>query len=79
MKAKARFRPRIEAMYFVLGRRIRSLRKQNNLTLAYIGSHAKLTPTCIANIEAGAQRVTVHALCEIAKALGTTAGELLSI
>ncbi len=73
---KKRFRPKLEPLYFVIGRRIRSLRKQQSLTLFYIGKCAGLTPTCIANIEAGAQRVTVHALLEIAKALETTICDL---
>lgn len=74
-----RIRPRIESIYFVLGNKLRALRKKRKLSLAAVASHTmpRITPSSIANIENGAQRITLHSFEGIAKALGTTMSSIL--
>lgn len=74
-----RIRPRIESIYFVLGDKLRSLRKERKLSLSDVAKYTmpRVTSSSIANIENGAQRVTIHGLEGIAKALGTTMSTIL--
>jgi transcriptional regulator with XRE-family HTH domain len=70
----------IEPLYAELGRRIVDLRTKRAITQERLG--ALLTPPAtrasIANIEAGKQRVLVHTLLQLAKALQVDVVELLN-
>lgn len=70
----------IEPIYLVIGRRIAALRERRGLTQEMLASSMtpRLTRASICNIENGIQRVMVAQLLDIADALGTTIGRLLS-
>src|SRR4051794_14253372 len=69
----------IEPFYSELGRRISEIRSKRGTTQDHLG--ALLTPSTtrasIANIERGKQRVLVHTLVQLAKALQVEPVELL--
>ena len=66
-----------DAIYWQIGRRIRSAREARGTTQEVLASWAHLTRGSIANIEAGRQRVTIHALLRMAAALDVQPATLL--
>jgi transcriptional regulator with XRE-family HTH domain len=63
--------------YQEVGRRIRAVRKQRNLTQEDLGGRVSLTRTSITNIEKGRQKLLLHTLAEIADALEVGASKLI--
>jgi transcriptional regulator with XRE-family HTH domain len=57
-----------------VGKRIRKLRKENNLTLRQLAAGCDLSPNAISLVERGEVAPTVLTLCKIAHALGVSAG-----
>lgn len=56
-----------------VGRRIRLVRKENNLTLKQLAAGCDLSPNAISLVERGEVAPTVVTLCKIAHALGVSA------
>lgn len=59
-----------------IGRRIRQLRKENNLTIRQLAVGCDLSPNAISLVERGEVAPTVLTLCKIAHALGVSASSL---
>ena len=66
-----------DAVYWQIGRRIRRAREACGTTQDVLASRAHLTRASVSNIEAGRQRVTIHALLEMAVALDVDPASLL--
>jgi transcriptional regulator with XRE-family HTH domain len=66
-----------EAVYRILGRRLRELREQKDIPQEELATFAGLTRSSIANIESGKQRVFVHQLLQFAARLKVGLNELL--
>jgi transcriptional regulator with XRE-family HTH domain len=64
-------------LYAGIGKRVRTVRERLGLTQKGLGSLVHLTRTSITNIERGKQRILVHTLVDLAKALKVAPGELL--
>lgn len=62
----------IEPVYQAVGARIRMLREMLDRDQASLAKAVGLTRTSIVNLEAGRQRVQLHQLSALAKALGTS-------
>ena len=69
--------PDLRQFYKYLGSRIKQLR-QARLSQEQLAREAGLSRTSIVNIECGRQKLLVHNLFEIAKALNVTPSELIS-
>lgn len=67
----------IEACYRALGARIQMIRETIDMTQEDLAKKVGYTRTSLVNIEAGRQRLPMHQLEEIAKALATTPRNLL--
>ena len=67
----------IHPLYAALGKRIRALRRQANLSQEDVAERVGLTRTSITNIERGRQQLQVHTLVAIAHTLGVRLDELL--
>lgn len=67
----------IEVVYRAIGARIQMIRQALDVTQEDLAKRVGYTRVSIVNIEAGRQRVPVHQLDEIAKALSTTPRNLL--
>src|SRR5690242_12049332 len=67
-----------EAVYRILGKRLRELREQKDIPQEELATFAGLTRSSIANIESGKQRVFVHQLLQFAARLKVGVAELLS-
>jgi XRE family aerobic/anaerobic benzoate catabolism transcriptional regulator len=61
-----------------LGRRVRSAREEQGKTRDVLSQEADLSPRFLADLESGRGNISVVRLCNVARALGTTASELLS-
>lgn len=61
--------PKFEEFYAELGRRIRERREKSGITQEVLASKVALTRTSVTNIEKGRQKILVHMLVDIAKAL----------
>jgi transcriptional regulator with XRE-family HTH domain len=68
----------IHPLYVALGKRIRALRRQANLSQEDVAERVGLTRTSITNIERGRQQLQVHTLVAIADTLGVRLDELLA-
>ena len=66
-----------DPVYWQIGRRIREAREARGTTQDVLASRAQLTRASVSNIEAGRQRVTVHALLDMAAALDVDPASLL--
>lgn len=64
-------------IYVSLGQRIRSARESANLRQDELADRVHMTRTSITNIERGNQRIQIHTLFALAKALDVTPQELL--
>ena len=67
----------IEPCYRALGARIQMIRQTIDMSQADLAKRIGYTRTSLVNIEAGRQRVPMHQVEEIAKALATTPRNLL--
>ena len=70
---------RIEPFYKELGHRIQTLRNELGMTQEDLGSRLdpKVTRACVANMEAGKQRILAHTIPQLAKALHVHPSALL--
>ena len=68
---------RARALYLALGRRIRCLREEHNLTQDELAAAAAVSRSSIANIERGQQQAPVHVLLNIALRLDLEIAGLL--
>jgi transcriptional regulator with XRE-family HTH domain len=66
-----------ELVYSQYGIRIRAIREALGLDQATLAGRVGLTRTSLTNLEAGRQRVQLHQVEKMAKALGTTAKHLM--
>ena len=55
--------------YLAVGRRVRKARRARSLTQEVLASLVSLTRTSITNIEKGRQKILLHTLADLAKAL----------
>lgn len=65
-----------EAPWRTVGRKIRHLRKEHELTIRQLAAGCDLSPNAISLIERGEVAPTVATLCKIAYALGVSASSL---
>lgn len=56
-------------IYQKIGRNIYQLRKQRNMTQAFLAHYLKLSRTSVSNIELGRHRIQIHVLIQIAEIL----------
>lgn len=68
----------LEPIYRAVGRRICAERRKRGLNQDTLAAGCGLTRASFANIEAGRQRVQLHALAQIADVLGVPVGDLLT-
>lgn len=61
----------IEACYIAVGARVRMIRENLGWTQQEIAEKAEMSRASLANIEAARQRIPLHDIEAIAKALGT--------
>lgn len=61
----------------VLGKRIKSQRRESGLTQAQLSAHLNISRTALTNIEAGNQRVSTFLLARLAEILETPPGDLV--
>ena len=66
-----------DAIYHHIGFQLRRARMQRGITQDALASRASLTRTSVSNIEAGRQRLTIHALLQMAAALDVEPTTLL--
>lgn len=66
-----------EVIYKALGLRVRMIREAIGMPQADLGKAAGYTRTSINNIEAGRQRIQLHQVDSLSKALHTTPKHLL--
>jgi XRE family aerobic/anaerobic benzoate catabolism transcriptional regulator len=69
---------RPDPLLSTLGRRIRTLRAARGFTLRELAERAELSARFLVQLESGTANVSVRKLSALARALGTTASELLS-
>jgi len=67
----------VEAIYARFGQQLRRVRKQRKMTQAALADHVQLGRTSVVNIEKGQQRVHLHTVYALARALDVRAAELL--
>jgi transcriptional regulator with XRE-family HTH domain len=67
----------IEPVYKAIGSRIAMMRELLDITQTDLASRMTITRPSLANIEAGRQRILVHQIQTIARALGTTPKSLM--
>jgi transcriptional regulator with XRE-family HTH domain len=67
----------VEAVYVRFGRELRRVRRDKGLTQAELATRVGLGRTSIVNIEAGLQRIHLHTLVELARALEVSPATLL--
>ena len=67
----------IEPVYGLVAMKIRHMRETLGLQQEELAKRVGYTRTSIVNIEAGRQRMPLHVVEEIARALGTTTKHLL--
>lgn len=65
------------ALRQVIGRRLRQLRRQKNLTQRELAKRARIAPNTVRGIETGEKRAHYKKLLALARALGTTVGVLM--
>ena len=67
----------VDALYEEIGDRIRKEREELGFTQSDLAQEIGMLRTSIANIETGRQRLPIHVLFNIARALGVTPKRLL--
>ncbi len=65
-------------MYRNIGFQIKELREAAMMTQGQLAGKVRIKRTSICNIEAGRQRLPIHLLMDIGRALGTTGAWLLT-
>lgn len=65
-------------LYMALGMEIEETRKAQGLSQEELGDRVGLSRASISNIEGGRQQIYVHHLHDIARALGTSAEDILA-
>ena len=68
---------RWEALYRGVGQRVRDARVARGVTQEWLAKRIGFKRTSITNVESGTQKLLVHTLVEIARALEVEAGALL--
>jgi transcriptional regulator with XRE-family HTH domain len=73
--------PAVEVMrlYALLGFKIRQVREEKRISQARLAEKVGLTRTSVTNLEKGRQRIPLHVLYQVAKALDVEAGALLPV
>jgi transcriptional regulator with XRE-family HTH domain len=66
-----------DEFYLAVGHRVRKARKARSLTQQALASLVSLTRTSITNIEKGRQKILLHTLADLAKALQVEYAALL--
>lgn len=66
-------------LYAAVGKVLKERRREAAMQQGELAEAVSLSRSSIANAEAGRQALPVHHLIEIAKALGTTAADVLSV
>lgn len=66
-----------EPIYMLVGARIRMVMEAVDIPQGELAKRLKLTRTSVTNIIAGRQRLQLHTVTAIAKALGTTEKHLM--
>lgn len=66
-----------DALYQLVGERIRDARNRASLSQAKLAEKLQMSRTSVVNIEAGRQRLPLHVLWQVAEELGTEAALLL--
>lgn len=64
-------------IYVIVGRRIRALREQKNLSQAQLAEATGVSRTSITQMEAGLQRATLETLYQLAKVFKVEIGAML--
>ena len=67
-----------DALLAALGRRVRELRGERELTLQELADRADLSPRFLVQVESGEGNISVRKLAGLAEALGTTPSALLA-
>ena len=67
----------IEPVYVMVSAKIRMVREALGMDQAELAKRVGYTRTSIVNLEAGRQRIPLHQVEEIARALGTTTKHLM--
>ena len=62
----------------LIGLRIKERRFEKQITQAYLAEQAELSPQYLSQVEAGKKHISLDALVKVAKALHTTADDLLT-
>jgi transcriptional regulator with XRE-family HTH domain len=68
-----------DRLYRLFGNRVRALREEKNVTQDELGRRVDLSRTSITNIEKGRQRVLLHQMVDIARALDAEPTELIPV
>jgi transcriptional regulator with XRE-family HTH domain len=73
--------PAVEAerLYALLGFKIRQVREGKKISQARLAEKVGLTRTSVTNLEKGRQRVPLHVIYQVAKALGVETAALLPV
>lgn len=67
----------IDRFYAVVGSRVRSVRTDRGMSQAALARQIGFTRSSVANLEAGRQRIALHLLVQIARALDNEPGALI--
>lgn len=67
----------MESVYAEVGKRVRAVRQELELSQEILARRVGLTRTSVTNIESGSQRVPLHVVYRLAEALGRSAHDLL--
>ena len=61
----------IDSLYLVIGQKIRSRRKERDVSQLNLAKKLKISRTSVVNIEAGRQKAPIHVLWQLAETLET--------
>lgn len=69
----------VEPLYAAIGKKIRRARERRGLSQEMLAASLRqpMTRACMANMEAGRQRIMLHVLIDIADACKTTLGRMM--
>ncbi len=59
--------------YILIGKRVREVRKQRNISQALLGEKAGLSPQYVSQVETGRKKASLQALIHLARALEVSA------
>lgn len=69
----------IHPVYRLLGARVKEIRNAVGISQDDLAKRLKITRASVANIEAGRQRVLLHFIPNLARAVGTTERHLMKV